>query len=258
MAEVYAWSASRSCTFFNPNYADESREIWGKTGKSLKRFRGLNQSNLSQLDSMGGLHPLCPQPRGVSGDLVHPFSSPLPPPGPSSPPPPLGCMPLCSPSTSSNPSLLRFHFNRWSFSSFHRALWENTVKENKTASSEMYGWGLFQMAAFQQCLVIISDSGFAANSKTTEVNGSISVSVFAFYCFLRKGDPFFGILTTASSKSDYWHSFTVLTQLVWLNLIVGDQMHIIIWLIPNLRWPSFFIQQLCFGLVDICVPEGLA
>lgn len=61
-AEVQAWSAARSCTFFNPNYADESQEIWGKTGKSLKHFRGLNQSNLPQSDSMGGLHPLCPQP----------------------------------------------------------------------------------------------------------------------------------------------------------------------------------------------------
>lgn len=29
------------------------------------------------------------------------------------------------------------------------------------------------MAAVQQCLVIISDSGFTANSKTTEVDGSI-------------------------------------------------------------------------------------
>lgn len=61
-----------------------------------------------------------PTARGVSGDLAET------PPHPASPPsPPLGCS---SPSTSSHPSLLRFHFNRWSSSSFHTALWENAVR----------------------------------------------------------------------------------------------------------------------------------
>lgn len=71
-----------------------------------------------------------------------------PPPAPLSPPP-LGCRLRCSPSTSSHPSLLRFHFNRWSSSSFHTALWENAVKENKTANCEKYGWVLFQMFSYQ-------------------------------------------------------------------------------------------------------------
>lgn len=70
------------------------------------------------------------------------------------------------------------------------------------------------MAAFQQCLVIISDSGFAANSKTTEVSGSTSASIFTFYCFLRERDPLFGVLTTASSNSDY-SDFPLLSLLTW-------------------------------------------
>lgn len=82
-----------------------------------------------------------PTARGVSGDLAET------PPHPASPPsPPLGCS---SPSTSSHPSLLRFHFNRWSSSSFHTALWESVVKGNKTANCEKYGWALCPMFSYQ-------------------------------------------------------------------------------------------------------------
>lgn len=72
--------------------------------------------------------------RGVSMDLVNSLL-------PRHPlvhhPPPLGCMLLHSPSTGSHPSLLRFHFNRWSSSSVHTPLWENLAKENKIAKDEM-------------------------------------------------------------------------------------------------------------------------
>lgn len=79
-----------------------------------------------------------PTARGVSRDLAETL------PHPASPP--LGCS---SPSTRSHPSLLRFHFNRWSSSSsFTQPYGKMWLGGNKTANCEKYGWALFPMFSY--------------------------------------------------------------------------------------------------------------
>lgn len=98
---------------------------------------------------MGGLHILHllhpPTARGVSGDLVNSPLTLLPslPPCSSSPSP--GVKLLHSPSTSSHPSLLRFHFNRWSSSSSHTALWENLrrTRQQRVKTRSVDCWNCF-------------------------------------------------------------------------------------------------------------------
>lgn len=78
-------------------------------------FGGLNQSNLR-----GRQHGRSPSPPPARSERCERGFGELTPPSilPCSSSTSLGCVLLRSPSTSSHPSLLRFHFNRWSSSSF--------------------------------------------------------------------------------------------------------------------------------------------
>lgn len=101
------------CTLHKVSYI--SRETLQMKVRDLREnrqeFKVLGRSEWFLKVRQHGRSPSTPPTaRGVSRDLAET------PPHPDSPP--LGCG---SPSTSSHPSLLRFHFNRWSSSSFHTA-----------------------------------------------------------------------------------------------------------------------------------------
>lgn len=147
------------------------KKIRGKTGKSLKHF-GPNQSHFLSRTAWEVCIPSTHSERCEWG-----FSelSPLPPP-PVHHPPPLGCALLRSPSTSSHPSLLRFHFNRWSFSSFHTPLWEKSGKGEQDREGWKGGQGIV-LKCFDTNKHLVN---FSTDTSAMDVNGTITPSIIFF------------------------------------------------------------------------------